>query len=135
MAFSTENTSSNQIFTAFLNTDLVDEHFYFIAQKTSDWSSDRFRPAPPEEDNKINVFADVKVFPNPTKDYFTLQGNTEEAYQMSIIDYLGKNYGNFKGNIESINHQLHKMNLASGIYILNISDSKGNHQIIKAIKE
>lgn len=133
MAFSTENASSPQLFTAFFQTEPADEHNYFIAQKTTDWSTANFRPAPHGEVG--NTISTISVYPNPTKGYFVLNGSGEEVYDMQLVNITGKVITNQNGTIKQINSQLKGLQLANGNYLIQVINTEGKSQKLKVVKQ
>ena len=132
IAFSTENHTSPQLFTAFFQTQPLDEHNYFIAQKTTDWTTAQFRPAVEAEQKQVAM---LSIYPNPTNDFFVLKAKGEASFSLEITDYIGRSFGNYNGKIESINNYLKTVNLASGLYIFNLIDDQNRSQSINAIKQ
>jgi len=87
----------------------------------------------------INVEKSFTVFPNPAKQTATLEFNaaTQEKYTIEITDLTGKKVLTDKGVANAGNNviRLKIVNLASGIYIVNLINSKGAKQSIKLLKE
>lgn len=71
---------------------------------------------------------DVKVYPNPSRDYFQIQTTFPDTNTMMTIHSVDgqavKSYY-FNTSNELNNHQFDVSNLASGVYYINISNSYG----------
>lgn len=65
--------------------------------------------------------ANVKVFPNPTTDYFTLQ-NTNEVARVRLLDFHGREITVFNPNT---NNTYSVAEQPAGNYLLVIEDNKG----------
>ncbi len=79
-------------------------------------------------ENSDNAFTELSndelsIFPNPTTQYFQIQGNNEHSYQIGMVDGNGKWILRSEGGLEKINNELSSIkNLANGIYFLQIKD-------------
>jgi hypothetical protein len=80
----------------------------------------------------INSFhSDIKVYPNPFNDYFTVSLYSNKIYKVNIFDFMGRLINQYQiqnsGNIG--------FELKSGIYFMRIIDNKSvyNYKIIKKI--
>ena len=75
------------------------------------------------EVNDIQATSFIKVYPNPTSDFITIENNnTEQILSIELLDYAGKLIKSFNPNSTSINLN----GLAPGIYLLQITTEKGN---------
>jgi hypothetical protein len=75
----------------------------------------------------------IKLFPNPTQDYFTVSSTTENDFSITIYDISGKealSQSKFQNN-SSVNIQ----NLKSGIYFISVLDESGNVSVKRIIKK
>ena len=79
--------------------------------------------------SKINGLA---VYPNPASDYIYIKQEKNEKYIIDIIDITGKSIQLISSNepITTINVS----ELQSGMYIVKVTDSKGNIGIHKTVK-
>jgi PKD repeat protein len=79
--------------------------------------------------SKINGLA---VYPNPASDYIYIKQEKNEKYIIDIIDITGKSIQLISSNepITTINVS----DLQSGMYIVKVTDSKGNIGIHKTVK-
>ena len=72
------------------------------------------------------------LYPNPTRDKFTISGKMNEAANIEIANYLGKVVKVLDLNERGIFvKEINLEGLSSGIYFIKISNSKGD--IIKKI--
>ena len=70
-----------------------------------------------------NNYADkVKVFPNPAKEYITINAQIDEADNMQVIDVSGKSTGVYK--IQNYSANIDTGVFAEGIYFYQIRDKK-----------
>ena len=80
-----------------------------------------------------NVFngKEVKVYPNPTENYFTIEGvESNEIKEVSLFDLNGKKLiVNIKNNVLDINH------LSAGTYLLKIETTNGTVMSEKIVKK
>lgn len=133
IAFSVENATNPQLFSAFFQTEPGNENNYFIAQKTTDWITANFRPSPKNE--LENSMTTISVYPNPSNDYFVLTGGVEyEDFSLKIVDILGRQIANDKGTINQLNGNLRQLHLSNGNYLIQLSNSQGLLQDIKVVK-
>jgi hypothetical protein len=69
------------------------------------------------------VKPNVKIYPNPTSDFITIENNDAEPFlSIELLDYTGK-------RIKSIDSQITSVNLsdvAPGVYLLQITTAEGN---------
>ena len=73
----------------------------------------------------INTVADVKVYPNPSKDIINVSGLTV-GYHISLYDKVGRNMQqNWNVGSQKINTFSYS-NVPSGAYLLIVSDANGN---------
>jgi|AntRauTorckE5430_2_1112549.scaffolds.fasta_scaffold04166_4 hypothetical protein len=80
---------------------------------------------------KETLIKSLKVYPNPTQDYLTIELDNGQIHNLRITDISGKV---ILKQIEIINKQIDISHLVSGIYILIVEDKKGNvgnFQILK----
>jgi hypothetical protein len=80
---------------------------------------------------KDNSQAAVKVFPNPSHDYLTINSKNliESVY---IYDLAGKSIKSVEG-ISDVTAKLEISNLTSGLYIAKIKDNQGNTESKKIL--
>lgn len=75
------------------------------------------------EANDIQSTSSLKVYPNPTSDFITIENNdTKQFLSIELLDYAGK-------HLKSIDPQSTSLNLSDltpGIYLLQISTAQGN---------
>src|SRR5690606_26760611 len=76
-----------------------------------------------------NYVANVKIYPNPGKDVFTLE--TEGEHQVVVLDLNGQQIIDFSGNNIST---FDLSGFADGLYILKVQ-ANNKISIIKLIKE
>jgi hypothetical protein len=73
--------------------------------------------------NDIKASTSMKVYPNPTQDFITIEKNTnDEILALTLLDYSGKIIKRFDSNYTT----LQLTDLSKGIYLLQISSTKGN---------
>jgi len=77
--------------------------------------------------NNINELADLKIYPNPTKDFIYVTSNESLTIEVFSID--GKSIGNYNTKIIDLSK------VKSGIYVLKIEDSTGKSIIRKIVKK
>lgn len=85
---------------------------------------------PVNTDNLINE-KQVKIYPNPARDYLMIELNKGEIQNLRITDMLGKT---ILEQFKVLNNRIDIGHLASGTYILTVEDKKGsvgNFQILK----
>ena len=76
-------------------------------------------------ENKTGLKLNIQVTPNPTDDLFTVKiSNAEGPVNIKILDFSGKFLQKTTLNEMETNKVLSLANLASGIYIVQVSDSK-----------
>jgi len=80
-------------------------------------------------DNDFDAIANVKLYPNPVKNHFTIAIQNSEIQKVKMFNIQGQLVKTF-GNSESYDIK----NLESGLYFVNIRSSKGV-DTIKIIKE
>ncbi|MFA5330190.1 MAG: T9SS type A sorting domain-containing protein [Prolixibacteraceae bacterium] len=89
----------------------------------------------PTKTPEINSLSDIRVFPNPVKDSFTIQFNEngDSNYRVDIVNLAGQVVYNsvFSELTVSVNTNW----LKPGMYILNVSSSNGNVYSSKLLKE
>lgn len=82
-----------------------------------------------------NLESDIQLYPNPTTDYITISGATENNYIKSI--YLYNTVGNLCKVID-VNEKEINIDLSdyhSGVYFMKIKLMNGAHKTIKVIKK
>ena len=73
----------------------------------------------------INTVADVKVYPNPSKDIINVSGLTAGDH-VTLYDMVGRNMGqNWTVGSQKVNSFSYS-NVPSGAYLLIVSDATGN---------
>jgi PKD repeat protein len=72
------------------------------------------------------------IYPNPTKDNFTIKGLTTAKYQVEIMNLNGSILKSIAANG---NQAINISSLANNIYILKITNQDGTTQFAKLIKE
>jgi len=77
--------------------------------------------------NKMN--SDFKIYPNPAISELTLWGNNNEEAAYRIIDMYGKTILN--GKFEKKTHLT--LNIASGIYFVEIKAKNGQREVKKLV--
>lgn len=75
---------------------------------------------------------EFSVYPNPVINFLNVKVNSEQTWQINVIDLIGKNVltKSFKNNI-----QLDFTSLKSSAYILTIKDNEGNLIVYNIIKK
>ena len=76
---------------------------------------------------EIDLENQIKIFPNPTSNFFSIIGNQIENSKIKIIDISGSVVGNFNDEIKNIDISI----LDSGIYFVKIYNQK--HHITKKL--
>jgi len=75
------------------------------------------------EVNDIQTSPSIKVYPNPTSNFITIENNNAEQFlSIDLLDYAGKHIK----SIDSQNTSINLSDLAPGIYLLQITTEKGN---------
>ena len=84
--------------------------------------------------NENAVQTNISVYPNPVKDFLTVDFNTEKLENSSyqLFDATGKII--IQGNLKSANSQISASSLATGMYILRIINSGKIVKTFKIIK-
>lgn len=82
-------------------------------------------------DDIVKSNASLKVYPNPTQNYWVIELEDNSIKDIKIIDLSGKVVLSQKGSSEKI--EINAQQLLSGIYIANIDTDKGviNVKLIK----
>jgi PKD repeat protein len=80
----------------------------------------------------IDANAMVHIFPNPANDYLNIEHNFDGEVNLSVYNLVGVNVMNTLETNQSI--RLNTSDLASGVYILNISHKNGR-KTMKFVKE
>jgi hypothetical protein len=76
------------------------------------------------EVNDIQTSSSIKLYPNPTSKFITIENNNaEQLLSIDLLDYAGKHIKSFNPNNTSINLS----DLTPGIYLLQISTTQGNY--------
>ncbi len=66
----------------------------------------------------------IKVYPNPTSNFITIENNNSEQFlSIDLLDYAGKRLKSFDPNNTSVNLS----DIAPGVYLLQISTTQGNY--------
>ncbi len=71
-----------------------------------------------------------KVYPNPVKDYFTIDSNGLSIQSIQLYNLTGS-----KIKTDYLNHQMDISSLSSGMYILEIIDNDNSKTLLKIIKK
>ena len=77
----------------------------------------------------------IRLFPNPAKDYITLIGfeNTSSELSVSLYSITGKKI--FKKSLTTSNPKLNIKSLSAGVYLLDIMTTDGTKKVFKIIKQ
>jgi PKD repeat protein len=76
--------------------------------------------------------ASFTVYPNPFSDVVTINGAADfSSYQIFAVDGKKIQQGAVSGTIQTLNTS----NLSQGVYVLTLTDSKGNTQVQKIVKK
>jgi hypothetical protein len=81
---------------------------------------------------EIQPIADIKVFPNPFRDYITVT-NANEVDRVVITNIIGQTMMNLK--INGIEGSINTSNLQRGIYLISFYGKNGERVVRKMIKE
>ncbi|MBS1652539.1 MAG: T9SS type A sorting domain-containing protein [Bacteroidetes bacterium] len=73
-------------------------------------------------ENKM-PFGEISVYPNPASNYVTINYNNSSAYKVELIDITGKSV--ILENINGFDAVINIDNLSSGLYLLKVSNTKG----------
>jgi hypothetical protein len=76
----------------------------------------------------------INAYPNPTMDNITLEVPNAAAYQIQIVDLTGKTMYSATHKVENTYLQLNMQNLPKGMYLIQLSDDKGNRLTKKVEK-
>jgi hypothetical protein len=69
------------------------------------------------------VKPNVKVYPNPTSDFITIENNDAEPFlSIELLDYAGKGIKSFNPSNTSVNLS----DVAPGVYLLQMTTAEGN---------
>jgi hypothetical protein len=69
------------------------------------------------------VKPNVKVYPNPTSDFITIENNDAEPFlSIELLDYAGKRIKSFNPSNTSVNLS----DVAPGVYLLQMTTAEGN---------
>ena len=81
--------------------------------------------------NENVVQSNISVYPNPVKDFLTVDFNSEKLDNSSyqLFDVTGKVIN--QGNLKSVKSQISASSLTSGIYLLRITNSG---KVVKSFK-
>ena len=79
----------------------------------------------------FEVANNIKMYPNPTNGIFTIE--TQEVSTVDVFDMIGKKVYSNKVSVGSSNIDL--SNYTNGIYLLTVTNQKGNLNTYKLIKE
>ena len=112
--------------TPFDNTYLPDaneDHVEITAANAAFVLNEIRTGSPSFSTNEFDLF-DFKIAKNPIKNQLELNSNISTEAQVNIIDFTGKKV--FSSNILLTNNTVIPVNMASGIYVLNIETENGN---------
>lgn len=78
---------------------------------------------------------EIKMYPNPANKQVTIEfpQNTNTNYQLQIADLAGKIV--IQQKINTTTAQINLSKLTTGIYLVTITDNKGNKEVKKLVKE
>lgn len=84
--------------------------------------------------NENAAQSNISVYPNPVKDFLTVDFNSEKLDNSSyqLFDATGKVIN--KGNLKSVKSQISASNLSNGMYILRITNAGKLVKTFKIIK-
>lgn len=84
--------------------------------------------------NENTAQSNISVYPNPVKDFLTVDFNSEKLDNSSyqLFDATGKVIN--KGNLKSVKSQISASNLSTGMYILRITNAGKLVKTFKIIK-
>ncbi len=84
--------------------------------------------------NENAAQSNISVYPNPVKDFLTVDFNSEKLDNSSyqLFDATGKVIN--KGNLKSVKSQISASNLSTGMYILRITNAGKLVKTFKIIK-
>jgi polyhydroxybutyrate depolymerase len=87
-----------------------------------------------EVENILENEAKIEIYPNPTKNQFTITFNKviDDSYIINVTNSIGQEVKNYKPVSQSENVNLSGM--SQGLYFIKVSNSEGS-QIIKVVKE
>lgn len=74
----------------------------------------------------------ISIYPNPVRDYLTVNYNTNQAYDIAVYNSLGKlltTYEKAKSNF-----QVPVEHLANGLYFISVKDESGKKATLKFVK-
>ena len=78
----------------------------------------------------FNSGLSLSLSPNPSTNYFTLNGDSAKVQMYSLTGQLVKSFVN-----QSANYQFPIADLNSGIYIVKVVDDNGNEKSLKLVKQ
>jgi hypothetical protein len=86
------------------------------------------------DDANLSPFDGCRIFPNPTDGKFSIEFNsTQEVINIKLLSVLGQDIQSEKfENTDIIQLEIKHPN---GVYILELSDEKGNKSVIRIVKE
>ncbi len=68
----------------------------------------------------------LKVFPNPVRDFITINMETNQARELSLFDFIGRKLSTFKVPQDAYSFTIDIHSYTSGIYLLQIEYTNGN---------
>ena len=96
-------------------------------------SNGNFNPVGLKEVDRIDPL-NYAIFPNPAKDQLTFrQFNLKESYQMNLFDQQGRLVKQYHFN--QFDNQFELSNVPNGIYVYQLTDSKGRGGSGKIVKQ
>lgn len=107
---------------SFLSNHLTSASFQYYWKRQS-WGASTWRTS--NQNNQANSLDEkpIEIYPNPTSNDFSIQGNEQNNHQVEINDLRGKLIFKLSGKLSDINHQLASMpDFTTGIYLVNIKD-------------
>jgi len=77
--------------------------------------------------SKVNLLSEIKVYPNPITNSFTISSNGTDWETLNIYNTLGvKVYGNKNNGNQSLIVNSKEHSMASGLYFIVFNGKKGN---------
>ena len=77
---------------------------------------------------------EINIYPNPTNDVIQIELPTFDSYQITVMDMTGRIVYNIR-NLNSDTYKLDAKNWSSGMYNINITNSKGELTSKKIVKQ
>jgi len=112
--------------------DKFTDTLFFVSGNFGKKTEFQFKPTQESPVDIINFDNLVKIYPNPSNDFIEIQLPEKEKYNICLYSITGKEIYNFEV-FNSYNLRLNVSDLAKGIYLLQIKNSKStfNKSIIK----